>query len=115
MADRNPMGPYCSEISIDFNNVIAKADELEEVADKLNEQSLKILEDWNGIALWNGSAADSFKHRLLFFSIKIKAEAARLKTLAGIIRFVAETLKKVEEKAKDIFKPFNHGGGGRGR
>ena len=115
MADRNPVGLFCSEISIDFNNVVAKAAELDELSDNLKTQSTQMLEDWNSIALWNGSAADNYKQRLLFFSIKIRAEAARLKTLSGIILLAAETLKKVEEIGKDLFKPFNHGGGGRGR
>lgn len=115
MANTTPAGPYCSEIFIDFNNVIEKADALEELSESMSKTGEQILQEWTSSNVWSGPAANDYKIRVIFLSKKINAEASRLKTLAGAIRLAAEALKKVEKLATEIISTKNHGGGGSGR
>ena len=92
-------------IAIDFVNVINKAEELEEhaerlaaVADRLEQEALQ-----GSFAVWTGEAAEEYRRKLRFLINRLRSRARFLKWFAGILRAAAERLKKVEETARNIY------------
>ena len=92
-------------IEINFQDTIAKANRLEELAEKMNTICTgEIAEAGGNIAVnWEGDARELYKQSLERVNQRLINEAKSLRQIAQLMGKGARRLKKVEDLAKSIF------------
>lgn len=94
-----------SSIIIDYEDTLKKADELEELADEIENRVLKNLSDTAGAArgTWTGSTAEKYQSKNKRLMDKLSGHARDLRRTAEGLRKAAKRFKRAEERAKAIF------------
>ena len=113
MADNTQGRTDDSELYVDFNDLIAKAEELEALSKTIKKQEDQMLVDRKHLKAWSGTVADDYYHKVDGLRWWIHFEADNLKSFADVLRDSAEFLQNAEKEATNIAQNRNYGGNGR--
>lgn len=105
-----------SQIKFDFNNATQQARRLEELADQVEKDVVRGLEENIQMlrVVWTGEAARSFARKEEQLHAQVKESAAELRQIAEDIRRIARQVYDSEMRALEIARRrVSSGGGGR--
>ena len=103
MSEQNSQNTDEMGIYIDFNDVIAKSEQMEALAKEMGEKGVKLMDEWYSFNAWRGEAASDYKRKIFWLSCNVLLEANRLKLMAENLKAAAERLKAAEDMANNIF------------
>lgn len=94
-----------TQIEIDYNDTLKKADRLEELAKRLNEiAKSKMAGIQSGISRnWKGSAAELYRKKTATLARQLTSQAKSIRSTANSIRSAAEEYRRLERLANSIF------------
>lgn len=103
-----------SQIKFDFNNATQQARRLEELADQVEKDVVRGLEENIQMlrVVWTGEAARGFVRKEEQLHAQVKESAAELRHIAEDIRRIARRVYDSEMRALEIARRRVSGGGG---
>lgn len=100
------MGDLHSKIEMDYQNMIRKADRLEELARQLKaiaDNDLGTLQKNIRVA-WKGSSGELYQQKVNKLNANLQSEIITLNRNARGIRNAAENMRRIEESALERLK-----------
>ena len=92
-------------IEFDYKKAIDQAEELQEIAEELQAISRKLTNQQPALALaWKGNSANLFLKKAEELCGDINKTAKTTDKIGGAVGFAAKTIKKAEDKAREIIK-----------
>ena len=98
-------------IIMDYQDVLAKAEEMERMAANMEATATELMQEWNSLRPWSGVVADEYKQKVIRFCSRLQQESKGLKFTADVLRTIAGTLKAADEAAKRIAESRSYIGG----